>query len=167
MENVLNETLSNDSEVFELLSSYPINLTNLLRFYSFDINFTNEELLKLIKDLDYLDNIHLYDVIFFARYQDPKFFLENLDDYLLPIYHDDQILNEYLLMSVSKNNKEYVWLEFDENEIKFLESRPKDEKENPQSDKKDFGRNNFGKNFIKFTYTSHDLELFEQKTTER
>lgn len=144
---ILDQVPQNDDDVFETLSSLPIDMTFLLQMYSFDLNFTNSELLKLIRDLDYLDNKYLNDIILFARYQDPKYFLDNLDECLLPLYHDEKILEEYVWLGISENKNEYKWLKFDKNEINSIEKLIDASYENEAD---------IGESFSKFTYDTTD-----------
>lgn len=89
----IKETSDFDCKYYNQLKSLPINLDNICKFYESKLNFENNELLELINNLSYLDNIHLNSLLLFAKYQDLAYFQENLNEDLLRLYSDYELEN--------------------------------------------------------------------------
>lgn len=85
---ILIETPTTDEEIYEELSKLNVNVRNIERMYEIDLKFTNEELLKLIKDLSYIDNKHLNEMILYLKIEYPKDLSEKLDENLLKTYKE-------------------------------------------------------------------------------
>src|SRR5260221_8765026 len=71
----------------DLLTKLPFNLNLINRLYNKDVDFNEDELVKLIKQLDYLGNKNLEYIIFVCI--DKKFYIrKELNDNLIRLYDD-------------------------------------------------------------------------------
>src|SRR5260370_4748109 len=66
--------------LYNIISNFFIDYTNLEKMYSGDYNFTNEDLLSLINQLSYINNKHLVEIIVFAKYKKSKLIEDNLNE---------------------------------------------------------------------------------------
>ena len=70
---------------------FPFELNLIERLYSNDYTFSNEELSTLIKQLEYLKNNKLEDILIFARFRNSEYIISNLTEDLLRSYNDIKI----------------------------------------------------------------------------
>lgn len=89
---IIEDPPTNDEEAYALLESTQVNAENIYKMYDSNLDFTNQELLQLIGDLNFLDNKYLNDVLAYVKYKDFIFFDQNLIENLVEPY-EDIILN--------------------------------------------------------------------------
>lgn len=70
----------------EMLCGLPINLENVQKFYDGELVLEDNNLLKLINDLSYLDNSNLEDILLYAKYMKSEYIEANLNGDLKRIY---------------------------------------------------------------------------------
>lgn len=100
-----------ENEVLELLNNMGVNYNIIEKMYGGELKFTDKELLKLVNDLDALDNKNLEDFLLFAKYKNHDFFSNNLNANLLKIY-DEFVLRNNIFLSFFGERK-YFNLQMD------------------------------------------------------
>src|SRR5258708_6777142 len=75
----------------KIVDSFIDDYSKLEKMYSGDYNFTDEDLLFLIHQLNYIDNKYLIDMIVFAKYKESEYIESNLIEDLFMIYYREII----------------------------------------------------------------------------
>lgn len=73
-------------EIGKLFDMLPVDLNLIVRMYNWNFNFVEYELIKLIKDLSYIDNCKLEDIIYYLKYKNYTNVRDTLNTDLLNIY---------------------------------------------------------------------------------
>src|SRR5258708_11370419 len=96
--------------LYVIIGKLITDYTKLEKMYGGDYNFTEEELLFLINQLNYVDNKYLVDMILFAKYENLEFIEDKLNEDLLKIYRDKVIENKVVVFIKRKNINILKWI---------------------------------------------------------
>src|SRR5260221_11633944 len=83
-----------------LIGNFIMDYEKLKKMYEGDYDFTDNELLILLDQLNYIDNKWLMDMIIFSKYKKSKIIEDNLNEDLSKIYTksivDEDIFREFI-----------------------------------------------------------------------
>src|SRR5258708_7468049 len=99
-----------ESKLYDIIRPCIKVFTKLGRMYVGNYDFTNEDLLFLINQLNFIDNKYLIDMIIFAKYNESEFISINLNSDLLRIYREEVDKNIFWEFIERKNINILKWI---------------------------------------------------------
>src|SRR5258708_28394196 len=69
-----------EDSLHNIIGDFITDYSKLEKMYNGDYNFTNEDLLALITQLNYIDNKYLIDMIIFSKYKKSEFIKMGLNE---------------------------------------------------------------------------------------